>query len=256
MQAGVSDSAATPTRVQKVVLYATAGAVTLAAWLWLIGLSGAPHRAHMAFMSLQPHGATFGEFASAAAMWLAMTAAMMTPTVMDWLLTFAALSRDRGAGRGFGPVAAFGAGYFVVWVGYSLIAAAVQLILAHAGFLEMHGRIAARAGGAILVAAGLIYFTPLNRACLLHCRNPLTFFLARWKDGPRGGFGFGLTHGAYCVGCCWAVMATAFAMGVMNLMWMAFLTLLISVEKLAPHGARIAAVAAGGMTIWGLVLLF
>jgi len=90
---------------------------------------------------------------------------------------------------------------------------------------------------------------------LSHCRNPLSYFLARWENGPRGGFRFGLTHGAYCVGCCWAVMATGFAMGVMNMLWMALLTVLMCVEKLAPHGDRIGAAAAVGLMVWGVVLL-
>ena len=120
----------------------------------------------------------------------------------------------------------------------------------------MNGRLPARAGGAVLMAAGLLYFTPFQRACLSHCRNPLTYFLMRWKNGPRGGFATGLTHGAYCVGCCWALMITGFAMGVMNVLWMVLLTLLICVEKLAPRGDRIGAVAAAAMAIWGVVLLF
>ncbi len=84
----------------------------------------------------------------------------------------------------------------------------------------------------------------------------MTYFLARWKNGPRGGFILGLTHGAYCAGCCWMLMLTGFAMGVMNILWMVFLTLLICAEKLAPYGDRIGALAAVGMTIWGFALLF
>ena len=236
-------------RTQRAVLVGSVAAVTLGAWLWLVRASVAPHHRHS--------GHDFWAFVSVVIMWQAMMVAMMTPTALGWLFTFAELSgRDREARRAYGPVAAFAAGYFAVWMGYSLLAAVLQTALQRAGFLQAGGRLPASAGGAILIAAGLLYFTPLSRACLSHCRNPLTYFLARWDNAPRGGFGIGLTHGAYCVGCCWAVMITAFAMGVMNMLWMALLTVLMCVEKLAPHGDRIGAVAAAGMTIWGAALLF
>lgn len=236
---------------QRAVLFTCAGAATLAAWLWLAGGS------QIALMPAHHHQLNLRDFVSMVVMWQAMMVAMMTPAALDWLLTFAALGeRSVGARRGSGPVAAFAAGYFVVWLGYSILAAALQTALEHAGLLEMNGRLPARVGGAVLMTAGLLYFTPFQRACLSHCRNPLTYFLARWNNGPRSGFGFGLSHGAYCVGCCWALMITGFAMGVMNILWMVFLTLLICLEKLAPYGDRIGAVAAAAMTVWGFVLLF
>lgn len=232
---------------QRTVLLVCAGAVTLAAWLWLAGGSR---------MSLMPihhhHQMDPRAFVSLVAMWQCMMVAMMTPAVLDWLLTFATLAERRGSGS----LAAFAAGYFVVWLGYSILATGLQTALEHAGILAMSGRLPARAGGAVLMTTGLLYFTPFQRACLSHCRNPLSYFLARWKNGPRGGFAFGLAHGAYCVGCCWALMVTGFAMGVMNVLWMVFLTLLICVEKLAPHGDRIGAVAAVAMATFGCVLLF
>lgn len=213
-------------------LLVCAAAVTLAAWLYL--LRAPSHH----------HSADWPSFFGLVVMWQAMMVAMMTPAVFDWLLTFAELAR-----RGLGSVPAFAAGYLLVWSGYSVLAAVLQTAIGH-------DRLPARAGGAILMAAGLLYFTPLQRACLTHCRNPLTYFLARWKDGPRGGLRFGLAHGAYCVGCCWMLMLTGFVFGVMNVRWMVFLTLLICVEKLAPYGDRIGAVAAVGMMVWGAILLF
>jgi predicted metal-binding membrane protein len=237
---------------QRAVLLGCAGAVTLAAWLWLAAGS------QIAFMPAhRHHQLDFRAFASLVLMWQAMMVAMMTPSSLQWILTFAALAgRSGGARRGFGSAGDFAAGYFVVWLGYSILAATLQTGIEHAGFLERNGRLPAPAGGAVLMAAGLLYFTPFHRACLSHCRNPLTYFLARWNNGPRRGFVFGLTHGAYCVGCCWALMITGFAVGVMNILWMVFLTLLVCLEKLAPHGDRIGAVAAAAIAIWGFVLLF
>ncbi len=226
------------------MLAGAAAAVTLAAWLWLARMPG---HAMMcpAHSALDARG-----FLISVAMWQAMMIAMMTPTVMRWLFAFASLGKPGGGGA-----LSFGAGYFVVWLGYSVVAAALQMALQQTGFLEMSGKLPARAAGAVLIAAGVLHFTPLTRACLKHCRNPLTYFLARWKNGPPGGFRVGLTHGGYCVGCCWALMLTGFAMGVMNLAWMAALTVLMCVEKLAPGGERIGAAAAVGMAVWGGVLL-
>jgi predicted metal-binding membrane protein len=222
-------------RARFAALAASLAAVTAASWLWLLRAS--PHQAHSAF-------------AAAVLMWQAMMTAMMAPTVLRWLDAFAALAGSRRA-------PAFLAGYFTVWLGYSVAAAGLQTALSRAGFLpHPGGRLPAAAGGAVLIVSGLVYFTPFSRACLRHCRNPLTYFLARWNNAPRGGFAIGLTHGAYCAGCCWAVMLTAFAMGIMNMLWMAFLTVLMCIEKLAPRGDRIGAIAAAGMVAWGLVLLF
>jgi len=237
-------------RAERAVLLACAAAVTLAAWIWLAGaaISLMPAHAHV-------HTGWRGYLATVA-MWQAMMVAMMMPAVLDWLFTFASLvERSAGPRRGLRSAAAFASGYFAIWLGYSALAALLQMALAQTHLLESEGRLPARLGGAVLIAAGLAYFTPFQRACLTHCRNPLTYFLARWNGGPRGGFGLGLTHGGYCVGCCWMLMITGFAVGVMNLLWMAALTVLICIEKLAPRGERIGAVAAVAMTVAGLVML-
>lgn len=227
------------------LLLACACTVTLGAWLWLMGGSVSP------WLPAHHHAASdWRSFAGLVIMWQAMMVAMMTPSAIDWLLTYAAFS-----GSGTGAAGLFAGGYFTVWLGYSMAAAVLQTVLAHAGFLEMDGRLPARVGGAVLMAAGLLYFTPFQHACLSHCRNPLSYFLTRWKNGPPNGFRLGLTHGGYCVGCCWLLMLTGFAAGVMNVLWMAVLTLLICVEKLAPRGERIGAVASAAMAVWGFVLL-
>jgi predicted metal-binding membrane protein len=197
----------------------------------------------------------WGAFFSAVVMWQAMTVAMMTPTTLNWLFAFAALSGHSEPRRMYRAVGAFAAGYFFVWLGYSVIGAVLQLALQHSGLLDHGGKLPTSAAGIVLIAAGVVYFTPLSRSCLKHCRNPLTYFLSHWDNGSHGGFRFGVVHGAYCVGCCWALMFTGFAMGVMNMMWMALLTVIVCVEKLAPRGDRIAGVAAIGLIVWGALLL-
>lgn len=244
----------TLTLTHRAVLSVSVTAVTFTAWLWLT--RGSAHQLHSSL--LLPHCEpvpALGAFVSAVVMWQAMTIAMMTPTTLNWLFAFAALTGRSEPRRMVRAVGAFAMGYFLVWLGYSVAGAASQLALQRAGFLGRGGKLASPAAGLVLIGAGFVYYTPLSRNCLRHCRNPLTYFLGHWDNRPRGGFRFGAVHGAYCVGCCWALMATGFAMGVMNLVWMGFLTILVAAEKLAPRGDRIAGAAAVSLIVWGTVLL-
>jgi predicted metal-binding membrane protein len=245
---------ATLARSRRVLLLTSAAVVTVAAWLWLRHVASsevhsvllAPHRHHLDALS----------FLYVVIMWQAMMIAMMTPTVLPWLLAFATLTVSNGDRNGWlHRVAAFAGGYFVVWLGYSLIAASIQIALQHYGLLRLHGKVAAVAAGIVLIAAGLFQFAPVKRACLTHCRNPLTYLLSRWRNGPLGGFRLGIVHGAFCVACCWFLMMTSFSVGVMNMAWMAILTVLVAVEQLAPHGDRISGALGLVMAAWGIVLL-
>ena len=196
------------------------------------------------------HGAAAGVFAAAATMWFAMMVAMMLPTVLPWILLFARMSRARGGGAR--ETWSFVAGYLLAWLGYSLLAAGIQVPLAAAAAL--HGpdlRVAPAAGGAILLAAGLFQFTSLKRRCLTHCRSPLGYLLARWTDGPAAAISLGIRHGVYCVICCAALMAVSFALGVMNLWWMAALTAVLCVEKALPAGDRLGRAFGVVLVVWG-----
>ncbi len=119
----------------------------------------------------------------------------------------------------------------------------------------MSAALLAPLAGLVLVGAGLYQVTPAKAACLEHCRTPMSYFLSRWRNGPGGAFRMGLSHGAFCVGCCWALMLTGFALGVMNLAWMAVLTVVIAVETFAPRGERIGRLAGAALVVWGLILL-
>jgi predicted metal-binding membrane protein len=241
-------------RFHRAVLLASSAAVMLAAWVWLTQTTAG----HFHFTLLQPHThdhAGIGSFASAVLMWQAMTVAMMTPTTLNWLFALAAFAGRSQSRHTVRAVGLFASGYFFVWLGYSIFGAALQMMLQHAGFIDHGGKLPSPAAGIVLIGAGVLYFTPLSRACLRHCRNPLSYFLARWNNGPHGGFRFGVVHGAYCIGCCWALMLTGFSMGVMNLAWMAALTVLVCIEKLAPHGDRIGRIAALGLIVLGIALL-
>lgn len=242
----------TPLGRQRLVLLLSMGTLTGLAWLALV--SGSSHLLldQTAILAPRAQEPDLTSFLLAVSMWMVMMVAMMLPPVMPWLLLFGSLARKAYA-RPLLASALFGAGYFAVWFAYSLMGAVIQLGLQRRALLGLDLRLHALLGGALLLAAGLFQLTPLKHACLAHCRNPLSFFLARWQDGPTGPFRMGSSHGIYCLGCCWALMGVSFALGLMNLLWMAALTLIICIEKLAPRGqqmSRAFGLAFGGWGLW------
>lgn len=236
------------TRADAARLAIAGAAATGCVAAWLALGSGGHDVAH-------PHGSA-SPYLPTVAIWTAMVVAMMTPTALPWVLAFhrllehaEAVRRSPGAGT-----AAFAAGYLVVWLAFSAAAAAVQSGLAMRGALA-GGQLASMAGGAVLIAAGVFQFSSWKQACLSHCRNPISYFLTRWRNGPTNGFRMGVAHGGYCLGCCWLTMATGFAMGVMNVAWMAALTAVIAAEQVAPARLRVDRAAGAGFVAWGLWLI-
>lgn len=201
---------------------------------------------------LAAHGAR--GVALAVALWFGMVVVMMTPTVLPWARAYATLAAPTPAAGSWRHALPFVGGYFGLWAAYSVGMAALQLLLARAGLL-LDDRLAARAGAIVLLAAGAYQFAPLKAACLTHCRNPLTYFLARWKDGPVSGVRLGVAHGWFCLGCCWALMLTALAMGAMNLWWMAALTVVMAAEQVAPAGVGLGRLFGAGLIGWAVWLL-
>lgn len=185
-----------------------------------------------------------------------MMMVMMTPSTLPWLSGFAAMSRERESGaiqRSW--IALFGLGYLVVWVGFSVVAASLQVWLRSQALLDASRAMTTPLGALVLVGAGLYQLTPAKVACVQHCRTPLSYFLSHWRNGPGGALRMGISHGAYCVACCWALMLSGFALGVMNLAWMGALTVIVALETLAPRGDRIGQLAGAAMVVWGLTLL-
>ena len=171
------------------------------------------------------------------AMWWAMMLAMMLPSAAPTLLLFARVNRDKAGGPPLVPTGVFAAGYLLVWGGFSLLAVALQWGLERARLLSPMLETTDRwLGAAILIAAGLWQLTPLKARCLRQCRSPLGFLLTRWRPGRGGALRMGLEHGAWCLGCCWFLMALLFFGGVMNLYWIVGLTLYVLLEKTLPLG--------------------
>jgi len=244
-------AAASLARQERWLLVASAGVVTVGLW----GLFPLLHDSgcHGGAMFWHLYGFRVADLAWVFLMWLAMMVAMMLPPVLPWIWVFAAATKGRpDAPPAWGRTVIFASGYFVLWALYSLAAAGAQVVLAHLAVLEPATlRVGTVAGGALLLIAGIVQFTPLKRACLKHCRSPLGYFLTRWRDGPRGAFSMGLRHGVYCLGCCWALMALSFALGTMNLVWMFAVTLLLCVEKVAPGGEGWSRAFGVGFVAWG-----
>ncbi len=167
------------------------------------------------------------------AMWAGMMVAMMLPSAAPAILAFDSVERrNAGAGGAVSRPLAFAGAYLLVWIGWSVLAAGAQWLLQAGGLLTpMIVSNSERLTAGLLLLAGLYQFTPLKRACLRHCRTPLGFLMAEWREGLRGAFAMGLRHGVYCAGCCWALMLLLFAAGVMNPVWILFLTVAVALEK-------------------------
>ena len=153
-------------------------------------------------------------------------------------------------------VPSFGLGYLMVWLAFSACATAAQWALHDGALLSpTMATSSTPVAGVILVAAGAYQLTPLKTGCLARCRSPLGFLMSNWRDGSSGAFLMGFRHGLFCLGCCWALMAVLFVVGVMNLAWVGVLTLFILAEKIGPTGARVSRVGGAILLALGAVLL-
>jgi predicted metal-binding membrane protein len=190
-------------------------------------------------------------------MWAIMMVAMMTPTTALMLFAFMRLNRMRSPEKSSSKATfAFLLGYLTLWTGFSLVATIAQWGLHETALLSLLMKSeSAWLSGSLLLVAGVYQFTPLKHACLAKCRAPMGFLMTEWRDGIRGKFVMGVCHGAYCIGCCWLLMALLFVGGVMSLLWIAALTIVILAEKLLPSG-RFVSAALGLIAVgWGTWLL-
>ena len=190
-------------------------------------------------------------------MWWVMMFGMMLPSASPLLLLFARMMRkEKDKGAPYVPTGVFALGYVIMWAAFSAIATGAQWGLEASGLLSgiMVGT-SAVLGAGLLIAAGVWQLTPWKNACLRHCRSPIGFLSAHWRPGRTGAFKMGLVHGAFCLGCCWFLMALLFYGGVMNLYWIIGLALYILIEKLLPAGARIGQLTGVILIAWGATLL-
>jgi predicted metal-binding membrane protein len=192
---------------------------------------------------------TFGWFLS---VWVVMMAAMMFPSVAPTVALYSRMTRTRSP---LSPLV-FTAGYLVTWAAAGAIAfATAEVVNAAGGDVLAWNRAGRWAAGATLVVAAIYQLTPLKDVCLGKCRSPLGFLLGSWRDGWSGALRMGAEHGAWCVGCCWALMAALFALGVMSIAWMAVVAALIALEKALPWRRVAARGTATVLLALGLLVL-
>lgn len=233
---------------------------TALAWAYLIHLgrgvaAGAEYDRMMAAMGMSTNKPwTVTDLFFTFAMWAVMMIGMMGPAGAPVLMLFAAAAAKQGRDRAPGMTLVFGLGYVAVWSVFSVGAAATQGALQRAAVLSTALSISSRwVAGTILLGAGVYQLSPWKDQCLAHSRSPLGFFLSHWRAGRTGAFRMGFRHGLYCLGCCWALMCVLFAVGVMNLVWVAALTGLVLLEKTGPAGVAAARVGGAAMVVWGIV---
>ena len=197
-------------------------ALSVAAWWWTVN--------RMRGMDAGP-GTDLGTLGWFVGVWVVMMAAMMFPSVSPTVALYARLAKRRW------PLAplVFTSGYLLTWIAPGLLAFGVSAA-AHnwlTGDISWNGAGRWLAGGTLVLAA-VYELTPLKDVCLGKCRSPLGFLIGSWRDGLSGALKMGARHGAWCVGCCWALMASLFALGIMSIGWMAFIAALIAAEKILP----------------------
>lgn len=233
------------------------GAAILLAWLYILLGAGMRMHGRDAIVMMQPAAWTPGYAALMLAMWWTMMVAMMLPGATPMILLFAGFNRrQRDKGRPFVATGAFVSGYLMIWGGFSAVAVALQLLFGKLGLLSpAMAATGSVLGGGLLLAAGIWQLTPLKHACLRHCRSPLHFMAERWRAGRLGAAVMGLQHGAFCLGCCWLLMALLFYGGVMNLYWIVGLAVFVLVEKLGPAGPRLGWIGGAGLILWGGTVL-
>ena len=218
-------------------------------WPWT-GMEG------MAMGGMSAAGWSVGAALVFVGVWTVMMAAMMLPAAAPMILTFASAQarRDHAAAV---PTWIFIAGYLFVWSAVGVVVYGLVQVGADASsYLGSVDRAiwGPLVLGVTLVGAGVYQFTPLKRVCLRHCRSPMAFVALHWRDGRLGAVRMGIWHGAYCLGCCWALFAILVVAGIMSLAWMLVLTLVVFAEKVFPHGQRVSATIGVALIVLGVVV--
>jgi predicted metal-binding membrane protein len=255
----------------RLVVAAALFALTAIAWLYILWLAADMDMGGMEMedMRMIPAGAGLMapagtpwrgiEFAYVFAMWAVMMIGMMTPSVAPMLLIYARVGRQAAAqNKPFAGTAWFAGGYLLAWIAFAALATAAQWALDRTGLIGVKMESANLAlGGALLVAAGVYQWTAAKDICLTQCQSPLVFIqrYGGFRSDIAGALHLGLCHGLYCVGCCWALMALLFVGGVMNVLWIAALSVLVLAEKVAPSRWRLPRIVGAGCVIAGLWLV-
>jgi predicted metal-binding membrane protein len=246
-------------RHDRTLVLAGLAIVVALAWVWLFMGAGL----HMDEMDmgggqimLMAPAWTPGYAVTIFIMWIVMMAAMMLPSAAPAILLVAALARQRGERHAIASSWQFALGYIAIWAAFSLVATGLQFALDRAGLLsETMASGSVVMAALLLIAAGVYQWTPWKDACLRQCRSPIEFLTRYWRQGAFGPVRAGAWHGAFCLGCCWMLMALLFVGGLMNMFWIAGLALLVLIEKLFPYGRRVSQITGAALIGWGVFVL-
>ncbi|MEO7006753.1 MAG: DUF2182 domain-containing protein [Terrimesophilobacter sp.] len=228
--------------------------ITALSWAYLVFLSVQMNETGSPFAMPMTSAWSGAEAMLMWTMWSVMMAGMMLPSAAPMIHAYSRTIRSRTAGT-HGSTALFITGYLVTWSGFAVVATGAQWVLHDVALVNAMGVSTSRwLGGTVLLVAGVYQFTGAKEACLRQCRTPLGFLLNQWRNGGRGAAIMGMRHGVVCVGCCWALMAMLFVLGVMNLWWIALVAAVVLVEKLVPSPA-ITRVLGGFLVVWGAAIM-
>jgi predicted metal-binding membrane protein len=258
-------------RSDRAVVMTAVGVLTAIAWayVWWLADSMRMHGMDMSGFRMIPAGRMLmvpaarswapTEFVLVFAMWAVMMVGMMMPSAAPMILLYARVGRDAMTrGSALPATAWFLAGYLLVWVAFSGAATLAEWALDRT-FLMTPSMSAANdvLGATILIVAGVYQWTSIKRACLRHCQSPWVFVQQHggFRREAGGALAMGVRHGLYCLGCCWALMTLLFVGGVMNLLWIAALTVLILIEKITPAGRAVSRAAGVGLVAFGVWMI-
>ena len=246
----MSAAGSLPRRERIAILTSLVG-VTALCWVYLVAMASDMQASAM--MGLRPWGPA--DFLAMFGMWVIMMVGMMVPSAIPMAMIYAAVARRAAhQGSSLAPTGVFVSGYVLAWTLFSVAATLAQWGLERAALLSP--MLASRSpvlGAALLIGAGLYQMTPWKDACLRHCRSPARFISEHWKAGRVGALRMGAEHGFYCLGCCWALMGLLFFGGVMNLLWIAGITVFVLLEKILPFGVWAGRLAGGAAVAVGVV---
>ncbi len=225
--------------------------VVLAGVGWVVFLRQASEPATMGMGDhIGPDLTMGGSWPLFLSMWVAMMVAMMFPAAAPMVLMYGRMRKSDPP-----SVALFAGSYIALWFVFGvcayLLSAAIENAASRSEWVAMNW---GRAGGALLVLAGVYQLTPLKDICLRHCRTPLSFVMTRWRDGRGGAARMGVVHGVYCVGCCWLLFLILIPLGVMNVAAMVAVAALVFAEKVIPYGRRVGIAASAILIVCGVAV--
>lgn len=238
------------------------------AWWWLLRMGAAmpvenapeamPGMSPMPGMASSDAGSSVWGLAylgPAFTMWVVMMVAMMLPSASPMILMHAAFTRHRQASRA--APAVFALTYLLLWILFAALAVAGQALLVQLGLIEEASLVLGNRtlAAVLLIATALYQLSPLKRLCLSLCRSPAIFLMQHWRPGVAGAVRMGLAHGIYCIGCCGLLMLLLFVGGVMNLAWVALITVVVVAEKYAPPILRANLLLSGVLLVGAAILL-